>query len=789
MIVYHTTKEGFMADILSNDIDQIIHDAFYERLGRHTSGSEVQSWKHSLTIMHAIIVDQEIPMNAGITIEYQIPLSSNRVDFIISGYNDERQKKVIIIELKQWETAEKTEKDAIVKTRFKKGLTEVTHPSYQALSYSSILMCFNQSIQEGNIELLPCAYLHNYAPDNIITDSFYQEYIDKAPLFLKPDANKLKDFIKHHIKYGDNKEILFEIERSQLRPAKELADSIDSMLKGNPEFMMINEQKVGLENALAIAHKCNNRKKQVLIIEGGPGTGKSVIAIRLLSILTNEGKVAKYVTKNAAPREVYTTTLKGTTRKKIIDNLFASSGQYYNPKENEYDVLIVDEAHRLNAKSGVYSHLGENQIMEIIKSAKVSIFFLDKNQRIHFKDIGTKENIEKWAKKLNATIAPPQQLKSQFRCNGSEGYIAWIDNTLQISNTANVLLSEKDYDFQIFSDPNELRKKIEEKNKINNKSRMVAGYCWNWDSRKDHTKCDVVIPEFKFGMQWNKKEKEPWIIGEHSIDQIGCIHTCQGLELHYIGVIIGEDLRYENGKIITDISKRSKGDKSIAGMKKLAKENKAEALRIGEQIIKNTYRTLMTRGSKGCYVYFCDKGLENYFRDKIIPSLEMPTMNAEPSLRIEPTVNDDVKFIDYLPLYSLSAACEVFGDFQYAKEDGWVKVEGCGRLNRGMYVTKAAGKSMQPSIDDGDFCIFNANAPGSRNGKIVLVQHNNLYDPENKGSYSIKKYTSERKYDEETEEWGQERIVLKPLNDEYDPIIIKEEDGFKVIGEFVNTVK
>lgn len=509
MIVYHTTKEGFMNDILSNDIDKRIDDAFYERLGYHTSKNEIRSWKNSMMRIYAIITDQEIPMSAGITIEYQIPLSSNRIDFIISGYNEEKQKKVIIIELKQWETAQKTPKDAIVKTRFQKGIAEVTHPSYQAFSYSSMLMCFNQNIQEGNMELLPCAYLHNYAPDNIITDSFYQEYIDKAPLFLKPDANKLKDFIKHHIKYGDNKEILYEIERSQLRPAKELADCIDSMLKGNPEFVMINEQKVALENALAIAHKCNKHKKQVLIIKGGPGTGKSVIAIRLLSILTNEGKVTKYVTKNAAPRDVYTTMLKGTTCKKVIDNLFASSGEYYNPKENEYDVLIVDEAHRLNAKSGIYGHLGENQIMEIIKSAKISIFFLDERQRIHFKDIGTQGNIEKWAKKLKASIAPFQQLKSQFRCNGSEGYLAWIDNTLQINDTANILLSEEDYDFQIFSDPNELRKKIEEKNKINNKSRMVAGYCWDWNSRKDDTKYDVVIPEFKFGMQWNRKEREP----------------------------------------------------------------------------------------------------------------------------------------------------------------------------------------------------------------------------------------------------------------------------------------
>lgn len=792
MIVYQSTKSGFLNDVLSNNISDIIHSAYYERLGRHTSQNEVNSWTNSMLYMNNILSDTKIPDSAGISIEFQIPLTSKRIDFIITGLDNFKNEQVIIIELKQWSKAQLTDKDAIIKTRFQHGDSETAHPSYQAWSYASMIYNFNSTVQDDNITLKPCAYLHNYNPDNVITNKLYKNYIEKAPVFLKPDAFKLREFIKNHIKYGDNKDILYKIENGRIRPSKQLVDSLSSMLQGNTEFIMIDDQKVVLETAMSIAKKLKPDKKQVLIVEGGPGTGKSVVAINLLVNLYENGLVTKYISKNSAPREVYSTKLSGIKTKTEISNLFGGTGSFIDVSPNTFDVLLVDEAHRLNLKSGLYQNLGDNQIEEIINASRFSVFFVDDDQRIHIKDVGSCKYIESIAKN-NGAFVSKLKLESQFRCNGSDGFLSWLDNTLQIKETANIKLSSDEFDFRIFTDLNKLKQIIFEKNKINNKSRLVAGYCWDWISSKDNTKTDINIPEFNFRMKWNlKKDGSKWIIGDDSVNEIGCIHTCQGLELDYVGVIIGNDLRFENNSIITDVLKRSSNDKSISGIKKLLKENKDKALNIADKIIKNTYRTLMTRGMKGCYVYCCDKNLASYMQSRIEQvnqKVKVENLLENNTIRIEPIVNDDVKYIDFLPLYSLKAACGAFGEWQTVNEDGWVKVEGIGRLNRNMFVVKAIGKSMEPIISDNDLCVFRANVVGSRNNKIVLVQHNNYIDSENQGSYSIKKYTSEKFYDKETGEWQHEKIILKPLNVKYKPIIIEEDDGYLVVAEFVSVIK
>lgn len=791
MIVYQSDKAGFLGDVLSNNISDIIHNAYYAKLGRYTSKNEVLSWQNSMMYMNTILSDDEIPKDAIVSIEFQIPLTSNRIDFIIAGNNQENKEQLVIIELKQWSKASLTNEDAIIKTWFQHGEAKTAHPSYQAWSYASIIQNYNSVVQEEEINIVPCAYLHNYIPDNIITNSFYSEHIEKAPVFLKPDAIKLREFIKKHIKYGDSKDILYRIENGRFKPSKQLADSLASMLEGNEEFVMIDDQKVVLESALAMARKAKPDRKQVLIVEGGPGTGKSVVAINLLVKLTNEGLLTKYLSKNAAPREVYSVKLSRTKKKTEINNLFGGTGAYIDVEPNIFDALLVDEAHRLNYKSGLYQNLGENQILEIINASKFSIFFVDDNQQIHIKDIGSKAYIEKLAKSEGA-IVKSMKLQSQFRCNGSDAFLSWIDNTIQIRSTANIKLTKYDFDFKVFDDPNELRKAIVEKNKTNNKSRLVAGYCWDWKSKTNNLVNDIIIPKYNFEMKWNlQNDGSTWIIGEKSVNEIGCIHTCQGLELDYVGVIIGDDMRFDTSKskVVTDVLKRSSNDRSILGIKKQLKENKDMALKIADNIVKNTYRTLMTRGMKGCYIYCCDPELSNHFSSLIEGSAVEDDKIIMPIIeRIEASVNDDVKYIDYLPLYSLKAACGKFSEWQSVEEEGWVKVEDVGKLNNSMYVVRAIGNSMLPKIKDGDLCVFRANVVGSRQNKIVLVQHNDVYDSENEGSFSIKKYSSEKVIDKITGEWKHEQIILKPENIEYDNIIIQNDDGFMVVGEFIGLV-
>ena len=260
--------------------------------------------------------------------------------------------------------------------------------------------------------------------------------------------------------------------------------------------------------------------------------------------------------------------------------------------------------------------MGENQIKEIIAAAKCSVFFIDESQRITLNDIGSIAEIERWAEYWKADVSR-LQLHSQFRCNGSDGYLAWLDDTLEIRSTANYDLSGTDYDFRVIDSPTELYEMIVEKNKFANKSRLLAGYCWDWIStgKNDTTVHDIVIGDFE--MSWNLGNSSTWAIDETSVNEIGCIHTSQGLEFDYVGVIIGEDLRYENGHVITDFTKRASTDQSLKGIKKKYTENPLEAYKLADEIIRNTYRTLMTRGMKGCYIFCVDKGLQEYFKERI----------------------------------------------------------------------------------------------------------------------------------------------------------------------------
>lgn len=622
MLVYEGVKSGFINDVNLNLIVDKIYDKYKKFFGR-TSESQLNSWKNSMQYVRNVLDDDEIPNNSGVAIEFNIPTTSKRIDFILSGKDSNKKDSVIIIELKQWEKVEAIPgKDGIVSTYTGGAIREVAHPSYQAMSYANLIKDFNETVEQEEINLYPCAFLHNYnlVDSDPINSEQYQEYIKEAPMFGSKDFLKLRKFIKKYITEGDDRKLLYKIENGKIRPSKRLQDSLGKMLKGNKEFNMIDEQKVIYEDAIGMAiDTMANKSKNVLVVQGGPGTGKSVLAINLLVELTKRNMTCFYVTKNSAPRSVFSSKLKGNFRKTYINNLFQGSGNFTQAEANEVNCLLVDEAHRLNAKSGMFHNKGENQVKEIINASNFSVFFIDENQKVTLQDIGTVDVIKKYANELGAGIRIVE-LESQFRCNGSDGYLAWLDNILDIRKTANFDGMGFDFDFRVIDDPNELRRLIEEKNKINNKSRIVAGYCWNWisEGKNNADVYDIIIPEYDFKISWNLGNSSTWAIDSDSIKEAGCIHTCQGLEFDYVGVIIGDDIRYENDSIITDYKKRAKTDQSLKGINKMMKKNPEEALKVANQIIKNTYRTLMTRGMKGCYVYCTDKKLSNYIKNCIL---------------------------------------------------------------------------------------------------------------------------------------------------------------------------
>jgi len=614
MLAYVATKAEFLRDAAT--IEDIVRDRVRQRLNINVGESEYRAWRNSLgNAMSNVMRSDGIPDDIGVAIEYRLDLGRKRIDFMLSGRDELDKPALYIIELKQWEKIEESETKDHVKTYLGGAVREELHPSYQAWSYQSRLESYNEFVYETGVKMGACSYLHNCPTNNVVGSSRYEAILSKAPVFIKGQIEDLTETIGKHIVSGSGVEILKKVDESPIRPSARLADAVGNMLKGIEEFILLDEQKTVYEKIIESATKSQTGKKRVIIVDGGPGTGKSVISINALASLTKERLNARYVTANGAPRDVFKAKLSNELTSDSFKQLFSGSGSFHSMEKDSYDVLIADEAHRLTAKSGFYKNEGENQIKEIISASRTSVFFIDEAQKVTWADIGEKDSIKEFAAKEGAEIQE-YQLNSQFRCNGSDDYLAWLEQFLGVKPSTGQLFSEGSFDFQVFDSPTELHEEIKRLNKLNGKSRMVAGYCWNWVSKNDFEKRDIIIGGYR--ARWNlQKYDDSWIINPNSVNEVGCIHTCQGLEVDYVGVIIGDDLRFEQGGLITDPSARAKTDKSLSGFKKALQTDEKKALLKADELIRNTYRTLMSRGMRGCYMYCTDEATNNYFKKAI----------------------------------------------------------------------------------------------------------------------------------------------------------------------------
>lgn len=615
MILYKSNAAEFKEDVDQNVITEHIEAAFLKSMGRRVGDSERRSWNNSMHFMETIVRKSEIPDDCGVLVEYNIPSTSKRIDFVITGHDKNDKSNFLIVELKQWETAEATDKEDLVKTHLNYGLREVTHPSYQAYSYKKFLSDMNATVYEGYVKAVSCAYLHNYKKKDPepLEEEQYKAIVEDTPIFFSSDAEKLEDFISRYVGKGNGMDILYEIENGRIIPSKKFVEYVSDVFEGNPVYTLLDEQKVAYSNIVDIAMK--GKKKTAIIVNGGPGTGKSVVAMNAMVTLLKKGRNTRFVAPNAAFRECMIDTLgnKTSSTKKRIKALFSGSSSFVESYKDEFDVIICDEAHRLKNEKA-YMYQGKSQTEDLIKAAKVSVFFVDNNQMIRPDDEGSVERIKEACLEQGVEIKEVK-LKAQFRCSGAEGYLNWVDNTLQIEETANYDgWDEGAFEFKIFDDPNEMYKEICVRNDDGFKARMLAGYAWPWTSGKDGNSDaqfnDVTIKEHDFSMPWNSRKKaSEWAIDDKKRDQIGCVHTSQGLEFDYVGVIIGDDLRIDTQ---TNELYGSYNDyKDSSGKKGL--KNSPESL---TRYIKRNYKILMSRGMKGCFVYCTDDNVRNYIKQR-----------------------------------------------------------------------------------------------------------------------------------------------------------------------------
>jgi len=583
-------------------------------MNKSISASELRSWENSLPQMAKVLRDANVKDDTHILLEYKLPSTEKRIDFLIAGHDKKGQKNAVIVELKQWQKAKVEKGDGIVRTFLGGRERETVHPSYQARSYKRYLQSFNEALyQDSTINLTSCAYLHNYIPARInepLLDPRYLNYIEDTPIYFQFNDRELAAKLKNDVSEGDGFEIAKSIEEGKIRPSKKLVETVNSLFHGNEEFILLDEQKVAYEKVVTLYEEVISASaaKHTIIIKGGPGTGKSVIGLNLMNYLLTKESSIEYITPNQAFREILRKKLIGSSGFVEIRDLFKGSASYVDTPSNYFDVLVCDEAHRLKNQGHMKRKIeGENQATQIIRASKLSVFFVDDNQVISNKDIGNFNLIKEEAEKQNSKVHVVE-LDSQFRCSGSGNYIDWLDHLLNENEMLTPL--EGDYDFQVVDTPQELiQKVVDDKN-----GRVMAGYAWDWDKTlvDGELPKDVVIEEMDFAMPWNDPNRIDWAIHPDCSYQIGCIHTVQGLEMDYAGVIIGNDLGYDPETQSLVVRREHFKDKGARPAK--PKKGQADLL---DRLVRNTYKTLMTRGMKGCYVYCCDRELGEYIKAKM----------------------------------------------------------------------------------------------------------------------------------------------------------------------------
>jgi DUF2075 family protein len=799
MRLYSGSSRQFLDDTVHNQIAEKLKNAFFDYFRYHPSPAEINSWKNSLRSISQVF-DYAKLFDHGILLEYQLPLTSKRLDCMICGKDEQKIENAVIIELKQWDKCEETDGDNEVLTWVGGAKREVLHPSVQVGQYKMYLedthTAFNSETEP--ITLTACTYLHNYNyySEDVIFSNKFKQTLERCPLFTADDVDKLKDYLVCKLVSGDGLSVLKKVEESKYRPSKKLMDHVGNIIKNKSEYVLLDEQLIAYDKVLSCAKSgFHDKQKSVIIVRGGPGTGKSVIAINLMADLLLKGYNAHYATGSKA----FTETLR-----KIIGQRGSAQFKYFNSysgaDRNVIDILIADEAHRIRTTSNSrftpkINRSDFSQIDELFSASKVSVFFIDDDQVVRPNEIGSVEYIKQNADAKGHKIFE-YELEAQFRCNGSDAFVNWINNTLGIKRTANVIWDQhEEFDFKILSSPQSLEDAIRRRVKEGFTGRVTAGFCWNWSlPNEDGTlKDDVIIGDYK--RPWDAKPEARrlapgipkaalWAYDPNGINQVGCVYTAQGFEFDYVGVIFGEDLVYDFDSQQWHGNKSKSSDSVV----KRSREKFTE-------LVKNTYRVLLSRGMKGCYVYFMNKETERFFKSRIEKERELKFSDIIPleeeqemKQEILTSIPDQNKYTNHLPVFSLQAACGNFGDGISADEIGWIKVNGL-KLNKNMFVSQVFGKSMEPDISSGSYCIFRTPVVGSRMNKIVLVQHNSIADVENGGRYTVKRYMSKKKISGD-ETWEHEQISLLPINPAYKPIVISNpEDGnFMVIAEFVKVL-
>ena len=630
-IIYDASQKQFFKDVLINKFADILRENFLKQ-GIGFGGSEYNSWIDTGKVIKNLIELGNLE-KIYVSFEYQVPYTQKRIDCLLFGKNKQEKGIVIHIELKQWQKVEALECEGnFVETYTGGDIRNVPHPSQQVQGYHNYLMGFVEIFEENEIELFGCVYCPNYnkREGEGLFDKKYKEVVNKFPIYTKKDIENLAGRLKELLGKEDGFDIFNKFMESPIHPSRKLLDNASDVIKNESDFNLLDDQIYARNVIIDKIKKIEeNKGGSVVIVSGGPGTGKTVIALHILAEFAGhkDKKYKIFFSSRSKPliEAIKYKMERGQKVGEVNAKILFTSLDPYTPTrvgENELDIIIVDEAHRIGEKSDHRFTKKEYrtnmpQVEQLIKCAKTSIFFIDNKQVIRGAEVGNTKLIKETAERLGRDVQEVE-LTSQFRCNGSDNYLDWLEYVLGHSDKKVILKKEDNFDFQIIDSADKLYEIIKEKNSLKGMSaRIVAGYCWNWSTKLNANGeliKDVKIGSFELPWETHGDINPPegyvkwyeWAYKPEGIKQVGCIYTAQGFEFDYIGVIVGADLKYDKDNDCLIANREGTKDPML----KRSKEK-------FDEYVKNIYRVLMSRGMKGCYVYFVDKDVENYFKSKL----------------------------------------------------------------------------------------------------------------------------------------------------------------------------
>jgi DUF2075 family protein/Mrp family chromosome partitioning ATPase len=621
MLIYQAPSYKFIDDVRENIISDIMTNNYKARLGRNPGTPEFVSWQNSLSRVRDLLEIGKIN-DTFVALEYEVPYNQSRLDCLLFGKGIDEVSNVVLIELKQWSSVKSLEEEGNFVEAYTGGRERIVpHPSQQVKGYHNYMFGFVQEFEnEPTLTLFSCAYCHNYSRTDGkgLHNIIYKDLIEEFPLFTKEDTKLLGNRLRDLLEKGAGLEIFNRFMQSRLHPSRKLLDNVQRIIRNDIVFSLLNEQLVAKNLIWARCRLAIKKKeKYVIIVHGGPGTGKSVIALNVLAEAAQRKLNVRYGCKSK-PFTEGLRKLVGRGAEIMFDNLYQFVPS--KKKENEIDLLLIDEAHRIEKTSNHQYTKPEDrtdmpQIEQLVRCSKTTVFFIDDRQNVRSSEVGSSALIRNAAGKFGAGLHEVT-LETQYRCMGSNDYLQWIESVLGYSDEKIVFSKNDQFDFRIFSSPEEIMKILLQKESAKpNSARMTAGFCWPWSSRLDEN--GELVKDVRIGnfaMPWETHDKitripkgyvrwYEWAYKPEGIKQVGCIYTAQGFEFDYVGVIIGGDLCFDHktGKLSSDISSTKDP------MLRRSPEN-------FENHVRNIYRTLLTRGMKGCFVYFVEKEVEEFFR-------------------------------------------------------------------------------------------------------------------------------------------------------------------------------